>query len=131
MALQRRNVELSWFTPKEHDADCLLRVRDNPDSSRVVIGFIVNVISEKSIFSRVPILGGWFGDGRHWYAITRLQKRRSNGESTEQNPNTSTWKILDSMYDEPVFVDSNSEILTHLCSIVEDGGNVFRATIPL
>jgi hypothetical protein len=128
MALQRRNVELSWFTPKEQDADCLLCV-DNDSDSRVVIGFIVNIISEKSIFSRVPILRGWFGDGRHWYAITRLQKRKAN--ENEQVACTSKWKVLDSMYEEPVFVNSDSEILSHLYRIVEDGGNVFRATIAI
>lgn len=128
MALQRRQVELSWFTPNKEDSDCLLHTSDDADSdSLVVIGFIVNVVSEKkSIFTRVPLLGGWFGDGRHWYAITRLQRG-----SREQSATRTKWNVLDSMYDEPVFLDSDADLLNHLCHIVEDGGNIFRATIRI
>jgi hypothetical protein len=57
------------------------------------------------------------------------KKRQAN--ENEQVACTSKWKVLDSMYEEPVFVNSDSEILSHLYRIVEDGGNVFRATIPI
>lgn len=120
MALKRRNVELSWFTPNNDDRDCILRV-DDPNT--IVIGFIVNALSEKSIFTRIPILSGWFGDGRHWYAITRLQR----GSSIE--PAATKWRLLDSMNDEADFVDTDEAILQLLTSIVEDGGNIFRATV--
>ena len=118
MALKRRDVELCWFTPQKDDADCLLRV-DEPGS--IVVGFIVNSLNEKSIFRRVPILSGWFGDGRHWFAITRLQRGA-------KKPATK-WKVIDSMYDEVEFFDTDEAILNQLCSIVEDGGNIFRATV--
>jgi len=120
MALKRRNVDLSWFTPKQDDAACILQV-DDPNS--MVIGFIVNTINEKSFARRVPILNGWFGDGRHWFAITRLQ--RGSTEPTQR------WKVLDSLNDEADFVDTDTALLELLCSIVEDGGNIFRATLRI
>lgn len=121
MALKRRDVALSWFTPKLNDTDCLLHTSG---ADCLVIGFIVNVISEKSIFTRIPLLGGYFGDGKHWYAITRLHRGSQDNLPAE-------WKVLDSMYDEAVFLNSDTDLLNHLCNIVEDGGNVLRATIRI
>lgn len=119
MALSRRNVELSWFTP--NSKDLLLEV-DAPNTC--VIGFIVNDINEKSIFRRVPLLGGWFfGDGRHWYAITRLQRGGSSHDNAQKK-----WKVLDSMNEKAEFLDTDALLLELLCATVEQGGNVFRAT---
>lgn len=131
MALKRRDVNLSWFSPsKTGNVDSLLHaVNDSEDdSSQIVIGFIVNNVNKTSIWTRMPLVSRWYGDGRHWFAITGLQRTAS---SNNNNNNASKWKVLDSMTDEPILLDSDLELLELLTSIVENGGNVFRAVISI
>ena len=113
--MKRRGVELSWFTPT-NNADLL----DVDDPNSIVIGFIVNEVKEDELFGR--ILRVFWDCGRHWYAITRIQRGAVN------NPK---WKVLDGMSDQVEILSTEVAVMGHLQAIVQDGGAVFRATIPI
>jgi hypothetical protein len=115
--LKKRGVELSWFTPKQN-AD-ISGVDDDPNS--IVIGFVVNEVKEESLFGR--ILGIFWDSGRHWYAISRIQRGRSVP--------ISQWKVLDGMSDQVEYLSTEKAVLDHLETVVQNGGAVFRATISI
>lgn len=85
-----------------------------------MIGFIVNEVKEDALFGR--ILRVLWDCGRHWYAITRIQRGAVN------NPK---WKVLDGTLDQVEFLSTEMAVLEHLQCVVQDGGTVFRATIPI
>ena len=89
-----------------------------------MIGFIVNEVKEDALFGR--ILRVFWDSGRHWYAITRIQR----GASAAVNNNTQ-WKVLDGMLDQVEFLSTEMDVLEYLQAIVQDGGTVLRATITM
>lgn len=86
-----------------------------------MIGFIVNEVKEDTWFGR--ILRVFWDSGRHWYAVTRIQRG-----SVNNNPH---WKVLDGMLDQVEFLSTEKDVLEYLHAIVQDGGTVFRATITV
>jgi hypothetical protein len=114
--MKKRGVELSWFTPKKQNANILCL----NDPKSIVIGFVVNEVKEESLFVR--ILGIFWDSGRHWYAISRIQR------GSVQN---SEWKVLDGMSDQVEYLSTEEAVLDYLEAIVKNGGTVFRATIAI
>jgi hypothetical protein len=91
------------------------------DSTKsIVIGFVVNEVKEESLFGR--ILGIFWDSGRHWYAISRIQRGSIHN---------SQWKVLDGLSDEVEYLSTEEAVLDRLENIVTNGGAVFRATIPI
>lgn len=118
--LKKRGVELSWFTPTQN-VDISGVDHDDPNS--IVIGFVVNEVKEKSLFGR--ILGNFWDCGRHWYAISRIQRGRRSVPISHQ------WKVLDGMSDHVEYLSTEKGVLDHLETVVQNGGAVFRATISI
>lgn len=90
------------------------------DPKRIVIGFVVNEIREETLFGR--ILGIFWDSGRHWYAISRIQRGSIHN---------SKWKVLDGMSDEVEYLSTEEAVFDHLETMVTNGGAVFRATIAV
>lgn len=113
-ALKRRDVDLSWYNAKQTD---IFKV-DDPDET--VLGFIVNKVEEDYFLGRLIRL--FFASGRHWYAITRMQRGSELSDDKR-------WKVLDSLADEADYITTNKDLVQHLCAAVDNGGAVLRATI--
>ena len=130
--LKKRGVELSWYNPK--DESSILHVED-PDT--IVLGFIVNEVKEESFMgesylARIPFIGEWFGSGRHWYSITRLERGSTeNNGSTTTEKNSKEWKVLDSLSDKVEFLESEQAVADCLRDVITENGAVFRATTRL
>ena len=167
LALKNRAVQLDWYrlTEKSSAGDCGGDRNDAGNSSseatnkaewekdidaeRIVCGFVINLpdcddawSSAKRLLAYVPLIGGFFETGRHWYAVSRLRRvlvndgHAKNGVAiTDGNvvgvvcASFPCWYVIDSDEDEVVKLTSESELASYLKAVQARGGQIFRASI--
>ena len=172
LALKNRDVDLDWYRlPEKSSLDYIGGTeaggdRDNDNIStkevpnqlnrkndigvkRIVCGFVINFPDgdgkwsyARRLLAYVPLVGGLFETGRHWYAVSRLRRIQPyNGESNnhmmgmhgdvaaKMDTTVAFWYIIDSDQDEVVKLTSDAELEEYLASIQARGGQIFRATI--
>jgi len=112
--------------------------KKDTDVERIVCGFVINFPDgdgkwsyARRLLAYVPLVGGLFETGRHWYAVSRLRRiQRYNGDvAAKRDATLAFWCIIDSDQDEVVKLTSDAELEEYLAAIQTRGGQIFRATI--
>lgn len=151
LALKRRCVSLDYFHVTETNT-ARNNVKTKCDSSSsltaksIHIGYVVYEQGRtytsylKQIGCYVPIVKH-FCQGKHWYAITRVQysceisdasspndKYTTENDAQRENAIPLAWHLIDSKLNIIHTIDSDEQLMLSLRSIQNSGGLVFRAT---
>ncbi len=155
-ALYRRGVEMEFFRVPEDENEAIsnLALGNSSSNDSIIIGFIVHENNKSNsssllgrIGSRIPLIGGMCGIGRHWYAITRVQYHRritkhssirrngsdkDDGDSSETGAITGDlasfcWYVIDSDRNNALTLHSHHDLARFLVSTQKRGDLVFLA----
>ena len=144
IALRRRGVDLTWVNPNSGTdvAEMGAGMGNGEAGEKLLAGYIVNAPKDGDAswwrFDRylryVPLARRIVTGGRHWFAITRLERvRLSSGTACcyrgEGNKKEGQWTVIDSDKSDIRYLSSKGELQNYLCGLWETGGQIFQATL--